>query len=83
MLDADLRLQRSVYQPEVGGNIKLSRAEATIPIQGAPSPSSERPVATVADEVKQAFDALRAKQDAQTNTLVRHPSIHLEDPQQV
>ena len=83
-LDADLQLQHSLTQPEVGGAMRFSRGVAYLNPQG-PSPAGQGSAeagAQEADLVAQAFSALHARKEGAANGLVRHHS-RLEGSQQV
>lgn len=83
-LDADLQLQHSLTQPEVGGAMRFSRGVAYLNPQG-PSPTGQGSAeagAQEADLVAQAFSALHARKEGTANGLVRHHS-RLEGSQQV
>ena len=83
-LDADLQLQQSLLQPEVGGVMRFSRGVAYLNPQG-PSPTGQGSAeagAQEADLVAQAFSALQARKEGAANGLVRQHS-RLETLQQV
>ncbi|KAL0047976.1 hypothetical protein WJX82_004829 [Trebouxia sp. C0006] len=75
-LDADLQLQQSLMQPEVGGVMRFSRGVAYLNPQG-PSPTGQGSAeagAQEADLVAQAFSALQARKEGAANGLVRQHS---------
>ncbi|KAL0030394.1 hypothetical protein WJX79_000988 [Trebouxia sp. C0005] len=75
-LDADLQLQQSLMQPEVGGVMRFSRGVAYLNPQG-PSPTGQGSAeagAQEADLVAQAFSALQARKEGAANGLVRQQS---------
>ncbi len=75
-LDADLQLQQSLMQPEVGGVMRFSRGVAYLNPQG-PSPTGQGSAeagAQEADLVAQAFSALQACKEGAANGLVRQHS---------
>ncbi len=83
-LDADLQLQRSLMQPEVGGAMRFSRGVAYLNPQG-PSPTGQGSAeagAQEADLVAQAFSALQARKEGAASGPVRQHS-RLEGLQQV